>query len=106
MQSPERLKLLLLLTVADIRAVGPKVWNGWKAALLRELYYSALELMTGGAQRAARRADRGSADRRGAGGGARPGARVGDRGLTLGPPRYPFYWLSLQMPRRMPGTPG
>src|SRR3954451_4856468 len=47
-QSPERLKLLLVLTVADIRAVGPKVWNGWKAALLRELYYSALDVMTGG----------------------------------------------------------
>ena len=48
MQSPERLKLLLILTVADIRAVGPKVWNGWKAALLRELYHRALELMSGG----------------------------------------------------------
>ena len=47
-QSPERLKLLLILTVADIRAVGPKVWNGWKAALLRELYHRALELMSGG----------------------------------------------------------
>src|SRR5205809_7789759 len=29
-QSPERLKLLLILTVADIRAVGPSAWNGWK----------------------------------------------------------------------------
>jgi [protein-PII] uridylyltransferase len=47
-QSPERLKLLLLLTVADIRAVGPKVWNGWKAALLRELYHRAIELISGG----------------------------------------------------------
>ncbi len=28
----ERLKLLLILTVADIRAVGPGVWNGWKGA--------------------------------------------------------------------------
>ena len=36
-QSPERLRLLLVLTVADIRAVGPKTWNNWKAALLREL---------------------------------------------------------------------
>ena len=43
MQSPERLKLLLVLTAADIRAVGPKVWNGWKGALLRELYHSALD---------------------------------------------------------------
>jgi [protein-PII] uridylyltransferase len=47
-QSPERLKLLLVLTVADIRAVGPKVWNGWKAALLRELYHSAIEVISGG----------------------------------------------------------
>jgi [protein-PII] uridylyltransferase len=47
-QSPERLKLLLVLTVADIRAVGPNVWNGWKAALLRELYQRAAEMMSGG----------------------------------------------------------
>jgi [protein-PII] uridylyltransferase len=47
-QSPERLKLLLVLTVADIRAVGPKTWNGWKAALLRELYHRAVEVMSGG----------------------------------------------------------
>jgi [protein-PII] uridylyltransferase len=46
-QSPERLKLLFVLTVADIRAVGPKVWNGWKAALLRELYYRAIEVISG-----------------------------------------------------------
>ncbi|MBM3566085.1 MAG: [protein-PII] uridylyltransferase, partial [Alphaproteobacteria bacterium] len=45
-QSPERLRLLLILTVADIRAVGPAVWNNWKAGLLRELYYRALETMT------------------------------------------------------------
>jgi len=44
-QSPERLRLLLILTVADIRAVGPAVWNGWKGALLRELYYAAEEKM-------------------------------------------------------------
>jgi [protein-PII] uridylyltransferase len=44
-QSPERLRLLLLLTVADIRAVGPNVWNGWKGALLRDLYYRAEEKM-------------------------------------------------------------
>jgi [protein-PII] uridylyltransferase len=47
-QSPERLKLLLILTAADIRAVGPRVWNGWKAALLRELYHRALEAISGG----------------------------------------------------------
>jgi [protein-PII] uridylyltransferase len=47
-QSPERLKLLLVLTVVDIRAVGPNVWNNWKATLLRELYHRAFDLMVGG----------------------------------------------------------
>ena len=47
-QSPERLRLLLVITVCDIRAVGPKVWNNWKAALLRELYYRAEEVMLSG----------------------------------------------------------
>ena len=47
-QSPERLRLLLILTVADIRAVGPSVWNGWKGQLLRELYARAEEWMLGG----------------------------------------------------------
>ncbi len=49
-QSPERLKLLLVLTVADVRAVGPAVWNAWKAGLLRSLYYNALDMMSGGIQ--------------------------------------------------------
>lgn len=35
---PERLRTLLVLTVADVRAVGPGVWNGWKGQLMRELY--------------------------------------------------------------------
>ncbi len=47
-QSPERLRLLLVLTVCDIRAVGPNVWNGWKAALLRQLYHAAEQLLSGG----------------------------------------------------------
>ena len=47
-QSPERLKLLLILTVADIRAVGPGVWNGWKGQLLRTLYAEAEPVLTGG----------------------------------------------------------
>ena len=46
-QSVERLRLLLVLTVADIRAVGPNTWNGWKAALLRELYWRTEELLSG-----------------------------------------------------------
>jgi [protein-PII] uridylyltransferase len=47
-QSPERLRLLLVLTVADMRAVSPKVWNGWKATLLRELYARVAEVLAGG----------------------------------------------------------
>ena len=49
-QSPEMLRLLVILTVADIRAVGPGVWNGWKGQLLRELYYAAETMMMGGDQ--------------------------------------------------------
>jgi [protein-PII] uridylyltransferase len=48
MQSLERMKLLAVLTAADIRAVGPGVWNGWKAQLLRTLYYETEPVLTGG----------------------------------------------------------
>jgi [protein-PII] uridylyltransferase len=47
-QDAERLKLLCILTTADIRAVGPGVWNGWKAQLLRTLYYETEPVLTGG----------------------------------------------------------
>lgn len=47
-QSPERLKMLLVLTCADIRAVGPGVWNGWKGQLLRTLYHETEPLVAGG----------------------------------------------------------
>ncbi len=53
-QSPERLRLLLVLTVADMRAVSPKVWNGWKATLLRELYSRVAEVLEGGLATTAR----------------------------------------------------
>lgn len=46
-QSPERLRLLLCLTAADIRAVGPQVWNGWKASLLREIYHLTEQRLSG-----------------------------------------------------------
>ena len=54
-QTPERLKLLVLLTVADIRAVGPGTWNSWKGQLLRELYYETEPLVTGGHTMTSRR---------------------------------------------------
>lgn len=47
-QTPERLKLLLVLTVADIRAVAPAVWNEWKAALMRNLFNRAMQAMGSG----------------------------------------------------------
>ena len=42
-QSIERLRLLSMLTIVDIRAVGPGVWNSWKRQLLHELYDAAEE---------------------------------------------------------------
>ena len=42
-QSPERLRLLLILTVVDIRAVGPAIWNDWKRQLITTLFDAAEE---------------------------------------------------------------
>ena len=47
-QTRERLDLLLLLTVCDIRGVGPGTWNNWKASLLRALYRQTRRAMEGG----------------------------------------------------------
>ncbi len=44
-QSVERLRLLLVLTTVDIRAVGPGTWNGWKGQLLADLYDGAEEVL-------------------------------------------------------------
>jgi len=46
-QSPERLKLLTILTAADVLAVGPGRWNNWKAGLLRDLYSRTQHILTG-----------------------------------------------------------
>jgi [protein-PII] uridylyltransferase len=43
--SPQRLMMLLVLTIVDIRAVGPGVWNGWKRQLLTDLYEGAEEVL-------------------------------------------------------------
>ncbi|MCQ0988846.1 [protein-PII] uridylyltransferase [Jiella sp. LLJ827] len=50
----DRLKLLTILTVCDIRAVGPGVWNGWKGQLLRSLYLETEPTLTGGFTRSTR----------------------------------------------------
>ncbi len=44
-QSPERLRLLLVLTVVDIRAVGPGIWNSWKRQLLSDLFEATEEVL-------------------------------------------------------------
>lgn len=44
-QSLERLRLLMLLTIVDIRAVGPGIWNSWKRQLLGDLYTSTEEML-------------------------------------------------------------
>jgi [protein-PII] uridylyltransferase len=44
-QSIERLRLLLTLTVVDIRAVGPGIWNGWKRQLLTDLFDASEEVL-------------------------------------------------------------
>lgn len=43
--SINNLKMLYLLTYADIRAVGPAVWNNWKGKLLEELYLNTLKVL-------------------------------------------------------------
>jgi [protein-PII] uridylyltransferase len=97
-QSLERMKLLTILTTADIRAVGPGVWNGWKSQLLRELYYETEPVLTGGFSEVdrARRVALAQAEFR---------AELSDW-----PPEeldryisrlYPAYWLKVELPRRV-----
>lgn len=47
-QTMDRLKLLLILSICDIKGVGPGVWNGWKGQLLRTLYHETELVLTGG----------------------------------------------------------
>ncbi len=46
--SMERLRLLYILTIADIRAVGPGIWNAWKGQLLEDLYINTEAALRGG----------------------------------------------------------
>jgi [protein-PII] uridylyltransferase len=97
-QSVERLKLLAILTTADIRAVGPGVWNGWKAQLLRTLYYETEPVLTGGfsevnrAQRvAAAQAEFRAAMK------DWPSDRLEGYIAKL----YPAYWLKVDLPHKI-----
>ncbi len=91
-QTPERLRLLLILTVADIRSVGPGVFNGWKGQLLRDLYAAAEERMSGARPEATRAARVASAK-------AELARRLADwpeamreRAVSR---HYPSYWLTM-----------
>jgi [protein-PII] uridylyltransferase len=45
--SPENLRMLYSLTAADVSAVGPGVWTGWKCELVTELYERAMQILSG-----------------------------------------------------------
>ncbi|MBL4811031.1 MAG: [protein-PII] uridylyltransferase [Rhodobacteraceae bacterium] len=47
-QTKERLDLLTVLTVCDIRGVGPGTWNNWKAVLIRQLYGATAAALSSG----------------------------------------------------------
>ena len=46
-KSVERLRLLFVLTVVDIKAVGPKTWSAWKSGLLDGLFHRTLGAFSG-----------------------------------------------------------
>ena len=50
-QSPQWLKMLYVLTVADIHAVAPNIWNNWKGTLLETLYHKTEALLIGVSQK-------------------------------------------------------
>src|SRR5579862_4381413 len=97
-QSLERMKLLTILTTADIRAVGPGVWNGWKAQLLRTLYYETEPVVTGGfseVNRAQRVAAAQAELRRELSDWPEP-----DRDTYIAR-HYPAYWLKVDLPHKL-----
>ncbi len=97
-QSLERLKLLLLLTVADIKAVGPGVWNGWKGELLRTLYYETEVVLAGGHSAIERRDRVGRSQRALAAELSDWSAHTVEAYLAR---HYPAYWLKVDLPRRV-----
>src|SRR5437764_456982 len=97
-QSVEQMKLLTILTTADIRGVGPGVWNGWKAQLIRTLYYETEPVLTGGFSEVnrAQRIAMAQAEFR-ASFTEWPAQEV-DAYLAL---HYPAYWLKVDLPHKV-----
>ncbi len=97
-QTLERLRMLLTLTVCDIRAVGPGVWNGWKGQLLRTLFWET-EVVLGGGHSAIDRKSRvlaaQEALRR-----ALPGWSDPDFD-AYAQRHYPAYWLKVDLARQV-----
>src|SRR5258708_11126472 len=92
------MKLLTILHPADIRGVGPGVWNGWKAQLLRALYYETEPALTGGFSEVdrARRVAMAQAEFR---------AEIADWPAAevegyVGR-HYPAYWLKVDLPHKV-----
>jgi [protein-PII] uridylyltransferase len=48
MESSENLKMLYLLSYADVKGVGPDVWNDWKKMLFRELFEKTYQVLERG----------------------------------------------------------
>jgi [protein-PII] uridylyltransferase len=96
-QTLERLRLLLTLTVCDIRAVGPNVWNGWKGQLLRSLYWET-EILLGGGQTVTDRAARVQSAK--AAFSERNAAFSADELAGFSSRHYPAYWLKVDATRQ------
>src|SRR5215831_6750353 len=97
-QSVERLKLLTILTAADIKAVGPGVWNGWKAQLIRTLYYETEPVLTGGFSEVNRAQRVAVAQAEFRGELADWTADEVDAYIAL---HYPAYWLKVDLPHKL-----
>src|SRR5467141_4104317 len=97
-QSVERMKLLTILTAADIKAVGPGVWNGWKAQLIRTLYYETEPVLTGGFSEVnrAQRVAVAQAEFR-----AELADWMPERVDAYIGRHYPAYWLKVDLPQKI-----
>src|SRR5271170_5639160 len=97
-QSLDRLKLLTILTTADIKAVGRGVWNGWKSQLIRTLYYETEPVLTGGFSEV-NRAERVAAAKAEFRDNIRDWpADVVDAYVAR---HYPAYWLKVDLPHKL-----
>ncbi|WP_446737760.1 [protein-PII] uridylyltransferase [Rhodoblastus sp. 17X3] len=97
-QTIERLKMLLVLTVCDIRAVGPGVWNAWKGELLRTLYWETEVVLAGGHSSVDRRRRvKKSQEELRAKLPAWPDHEFDDYAAR----HYPAYWLKVDLPHRI-----